>query len=43
LSDALLADTLGVLLKYEEDVAAVRASLGADISAVPPAPRSLSR
>jgi MoxR-like ATPase len=43
LSDAVLADTLGVLLKYEEDVAAVRESLGAEISAVAPAPRSLSR
>jgi len=43
LDDELLTDTLGVLLKYEEDVALVRRGLGDDLSAVPVKPRSLSR
>jgi len=43
LDDALLADTLGVLLKYEEDLAAVRRGLSDDLSAVPAKPKSWSR
>jgi MoxR-like ATPase len=43
LDDALLADTLGVLLKYEEDVAAVRRGLGDNLGTVPAKQKSLSR
>jgi MoxR-like ATPase len=43
LNDELLADTLGVLLKYEEDLAVVRRGLGEDLSTVPAKPRSMSR
>jgi MoxR-like ATPase len=43
LSDDVLTDTLGVLLKYQEDVAAVRDSLGEDLSSVPAKPKSWSR
>jgi MoxR-like ATPase len=43
LDDELLADTLGVLLKYEEDLATVRRDLGADLATVPVKPKSLSR
>jgi MoxR-like ATPase len=43
LGHELLADTLGVLLKYQEDLAAVRETLGEDTSMVPVKPPSLSR
>jgi MoxR-like ATPase len=43
LDNELLADTLGVLLKYEEDVAVVRRGLGEDLSTVPVKPKSWSR
>jgi MoxR-like ATPase len=43
LNDELVADTLGVLLKYEEDLAAVRRGLGENLSAVPVKPPSMSR
>jgi len=43
LNDELLSDTLGVLLKYEEDLALVRRGLGDDLSTVPVKPKSLSR
>jgi len=43
LDDELLVETLGVLLKYEEDLAVVRRGLGDDLGAVPVKPRSWSR
>ena len=43
LDDELLVDTLGVLLKYEEDIAAVRRGLRDDLGTVPVKPQSMSR
>ena len=43
LDDELLVDTLGVLLKYEEDIAAVRRGLSDDLGTVPVKPQSMSR
>jgi MoxR-like ATPase len=43
LDDTLLAETLGVLLKYEEDLTLVQRDLGENLSSVPVKPKSLSR